>query len=203
MLACPATGGLDDLRGDNGQQERKHGRKFLVVLALALVVGYVFSWAGVLGTEYKYGATLDRQQVSPINPYGVDNGRWHELHGTNAYAKGDYNLNYNPATNFGFGLGWWRCAISATALCVVAGASDRVPDAGYISGPRLWFSFFVGWLVKQLIVKFGGHKLYMNARPFFLGIIVGESVAAGVWLLVSIVLSLMGTLYVQVSVMPW
>ncbi len=53
----------------------------------------------------------------------------------------------------------------------------------------LWFSIFIGWLCKLLIVKLGGAKLYQRARPVFLGLIVGDCVASGIWLAVSIVLA--------------
>ncbi len=50
---------------------------------------------------------------------------------------------------------------------------------GYAMGacwPALvyWSSFFVGWLAKSLIIKYGGARTYRNFRPFFLGLILGE-----------------------------
>ena len=175
----------------------------MMVLALALVVGYAFSWAGVLVTEYNYGATLDRQQESPINYWGAGNGRWHVLDGPVAYEKGVYNLRHNPATNFAFGFG----VTTALAVLRLRYVWWPIHPIGYLiletfPGNMLWPSFFMGWLCKQLIVKFGGHRLYQTARPFFIGIIVGEAVAAGVWLAVSIILSQLGYLYTQVQIMP-
>ncbi len=35
------------------------------------------------------------------------------------------------------------------------------------------FSLFVGWLCKFIIVRMGGMRLYRQARPFFLGLILG------------------------------
>lgn len=188
---------------DDTRQERKVGRRFMAALALALIVGYAFSWAGVLVTEYNYGATLDRKQESPINTYGVGNARWHPLDGGIAYEKKNYNLRHNPASNFAFGF----IFTGALAILRLRYVWWPLHPIGYLiletfPSHNLWLSFLVGWLAKQVIVKFGGHSLYMSARPFFLGIIVGESVAAGVWLLASIVLSLLGYLYVQVTVMP-
>ena len=186
------------------QAQRKLGRRFMMVLALALGVGYLFSWAGVLGTEYKYGATLDRTQDSPINYWGTNSARWTVLEGTLAYQDGVYNLRHDPGMNFGFGFAL-TALLSVLRLRYVWWPFHPI---GYLilqtfPGNILWPSFFAGWLCKQLVVRFGGHKLYQTARPFFVGIIVGESVAAGVWLVVSILLSQLGYLYVQVQVMPW
>ena len=46
------------------------------------------------------------------------------------------------------------------------------------------FSAFLAWMLKLLILKYGGPKLYQSARPFFIGLIVGEIVAAALWLIV-------------------
>ncbi len=50
---------------------------------------------------------------------------------------------------------------------------------------RLWFSILVGWLLKSLIVKFGGYKTYEGIKPFFIGVIAGECSAVTIWSLAS------------------
>ena len=59
-------------------------------------------------------------------------------------------------------------------------------------GAHLWLSIFIGWLCQTLIVRFGGSQMYTAAKPFFLGLIVGESMAAGFWLLMGIAVSALG-----------
>ena len=39
-------------------------------------------------------------------------------------------------------------------------------------------------MLKWTIVKWGGMPLYEKAKPFFLGLILGEVVAMGLWLVV-------------------
>ena len=39
---------------------------------------------------------------------------------------------------------------------------------------RLWFTIFLSWLAKATILKIGGVKLYRQAVPFFLGLILGD-----------------------------
>jgi hypothetical protein len=67
---------------------------------------------------------------------------------------------------------------------------------------KLWLSIFIGWLAKNLILRFGGTKMYTAAKPFFLGLIVGESAAAGFWLAMGILLSAMNLPYKAVNIMP-
>jgi hypothetical protein len=45
----------------------------------------------------------------------------------------------------------------------------------------LWSPFFFGWLAKIIALKFGGIKLYRSLVPFFLGLIMGETVGNGFW----------------------
>ena len=48
----------------------------------------------------------------------------------------------------------------------------------------VWCSIFVAWLAKTLILKYGGAAGYARTKPFFLGLILGQTVVAGLWLLI-------------------
>jgi hypothetical protein len=48
----------------------------------------------------------------------------------------------------------------------------------------LWASIFVGWVLKSLIQRYGGMKLYLGALPLFLGLILGDVVNAVVWIVI-------------------
>ena len=56
------------------------------------------------------------------------------------------------------------------------------------SGPMrvLWFSIFIGWGMKRLLLRYGGAGAFRRARPFFIGLIVGEILAAGFWMFVGL-----------------
>lgn len=44
-----------------------------------------------------------------------------------------------------------------------------------------WFPILVTWIVKSLILRYGGMKSYRQWRPFFLGLILGEFGLAVLW----------------------
>ena len=45
----------------------------------------------------------------------------------------------------------------------------------------LWFSFFVGWLIKGLVVRYGGLRGFVLLRPICLGVILGDCVSGSLW----------------------
>lgn len=60
-----------------------------------------------------------------------------------------------------------------------------------------WSSFFVGWMVKAAILRYGGATCYKNFRPFFLGLILGEFGSGIMWALLS---GLFGVLSPAISI---
>ncbi|MCS7254623.1 MAG: hypothetical protein NZ781_11455 [Armatimonadetes bacterium] len=60
---------------------------------------------------------------------------------------------------------------------------------GYAMGPswpmiQLWFSTMLGWLLKALLLHYGGLSAFRRWRPFFLGLLIGEYLTAGIWLVI-------------------
>ena len=51
----------------------------------------------------------------------------------------------------------------------------------------VWFSIFIAWLLKSIILKYGGASLFTKMRPFFLGLILGEFANYGVWMIIDII----------------
>ena len=45
----------------------------------------------------------------------------------------------------------------------------------------MFFSVFLAWAIKSIVLKYGGPQLYLKTRPFFLGLILGQFGTAGLW----------------------
>ena len=67
---------------------------------------------------------------------------------------------------------------------------------------QAWVSIFLGWLAKILILRYGGVRLYRAARPVFLGLIVGEVLAAAYWIIDPAVRVALGKPYLRIYVIP-
>jgi hypothetical protein len=52
---------------------------------------------------------------------------------------------------------------------------------------RLYMPVFCGWLIKIALLKIWGGKVFAQAKPFFIGVIVGQIVMAGVWATVNVI----------------
>ncbi len=63
---------------------------------------------------------------------------------------------------------------------------------------HIFGSAFLAWFFKLLILRYGGPKLYRNLRPFFIGLILGEIVAAGGWLVLDYITGHVGSFLTQV-----
>ena len=60
----------------------------------------------------------------------------------------------------------------------------------------LWLSILIGWLLKTLTLRYGGHRLYQRALPLFLGVILGQSLGCAGWLVVDGLLGATGNMLV-------
>jgi len=49
---------------------------------------------------------------------------------------------------------------------------------------QVMVSMFAAWLAKVLVLHYGGVRLYHASRPLFLGLILGQYLSGGIWLIV-------------------
>ena len=120
-----------------------------------------------------------------------------------SYDRGAYYPPYSPTVHFTIGAAvtgllsflrlrytWWP--LHPIGYLIL----------GTFPSIHMWPSILIGWVLKTTIVRFGGANFYTACKPFFIGLIVGESVAAGFWLVVGIVLSQLGVAYSPINIMP-
>ena len=76
---------------------------------------------------------------------------------------------------------WWPFHPLGFAICTVS----------YIVG-RIWFSVFVAWLLKAIILTYGGASLHRRMMPFFMGLVLGQICNAGFWVIIDAVTGMTG-----------
>ena len=174
-----------DLRGvllspfmDNQKMAKELGlrqRSLLGPLALAVVVSFVCAAAFFLYFNYSQGGLSLYSFVNKNNPESM----------FNLSAAGGGTAAKPDATSYaGFVIG-----IVATGLMVWArGLFAWFPfhPLGYALAPTwtmtvFWFPVFVAWLIKSLVMRFGGIDTFRKVAPFMLGLILGEFITGVMW----------------------
>lgn len=152
-------------------------------LAAALVVAYLVSAASIIITASRHGALN-----SP--------GGWFWRGGmTTAIASFAADktafpptaLTIIPRINF--------TLLGATAMSALILLNQRLLwwPLHYIGLPiadthimrHAWFSILAAWLLKAILLRYGGVGLYRRSLPLFIGLVSGVIAAAGAWLLVN------------------
>lgn len=108
-------------------------------------------------------------------------------------------MDQQPKPNWG---GWFWTVIGAAVLVGLVVAQRLVywwplHPVGWVLcsvdwTDMLWFSIFLSWLVKLLVLRLGGPRHFHRFRRFFLGMLLGHFIAAGTWACIDSVMGKMG-----------
>ena len=152
-------------------------RTVIFVMTLALVWGFVFACWSNLHVTFTEGAS---SKATGFKTW-VGGESYDRLQG---WLQTPTRVNYNQQIYLAVG------AIFTIFLRVMRGSFLWFPfhPAGYalavsFAMDYFWFCFFVAWMLKALIVRFGGMKAYQTAIPFFLGLVLGDYVMGSIWIL--------------------
>lgn len=155
---------------------KKHRSRLLWAIFLAIGVSFVFSVGLVIYQAYRTGAVT--MHGSPFvqkaqEPYRV-------IHQVMDRFPGPYKA------------GWLFGLIGAGLMIALRTMRRRctwwpIHPIGFVfmgmcwAMEQVWLSFLLAWLVKSLVIKYGGPRLYKKVVPFFLGLILGQGVSAASW----------------------
>ena len=155
-------------------------RRLFWAVIIALVVGLIGSSYMTLHLAYKYGGIN-------LNPLFFGWGA--ATYGPTDMAPRIADVPTGPRLD-----SWFFMGIGGTVMACLMWARHRflwwpLNPLGYMISANwktghIFCSALLAWMFKFLILKYGGPKLYKDARPFFLGLILGEIVAAAIWLII-------------------
>ena len=153
-------------------------RKIVPLLAISIVVALVVSVYAALTLVYDKGA-LFLQNWPFVNAPRSYFNRMNKLIQFPDDTKWDEVYSMIAGAGFtGFML-WMRQSFVWWSLHPI----------GYLLGAtypsfHLWSSIFFGWLIKYIALKFGGPMMFRRVRPVAFGLIFGEYVMVGIWMVV-------------------
>lgn len=169
----------------SGEIRGRRRRLFWGMIA-AIAISLVASLGCTLILAYKYGAlNLHRQYFGTFAQYPF------------SFAVSKITSPTGPNV-----VGWLWTAFGGLIMALLMIAQHRflwwpLHPLGFVVGAgwtmnNIWLSVFLAWLIKVIVLKYGGPKLYRSTRPFFLGVILGQFVVAGFWLIVDAFTGMVG-----------
>lgn len=194
-------------RDDPRPRRQSSGGSLLPALGLSIALAFVVSFAAWLVIDYRYAGAVDKLGGDRIiNQWGTQlQPQYFTYEPTLAYANltPESHLPHNRAAHVSVGAG------VMTFLAIMRLRYEACPfhPVGFLLAYTLslkwvWFSIFLGYLAKALVLKLGGASFFRRATPFFLGLILGEAAAAGFWLLINIARFALGYEFSAVKLLP-
>ena len=162
------------------EQLQRHKRTLFFAIFLAIIVSLAVSITTVLYLSYTYGGInlngwFFGPTGGPAYPFNFISGEMNNPDGPDligwisTLSGGGIMALLMLARQH---LLWWP-------LHPLGFAVSTISMTNYIS-----FSVFLAWAIKSIILKYGGPTLFQRARPFFLGLILGQFAVAGLWLVI-------------------
>ena len=149
-------------------------RRFILAITLALIVGTLSLFWVYLHIAYTDGGSSLQRFARVI---------YTRLANWLTYSSDELDTTGVQAVGAGFGVVLFLTAMRTRFLWW------KLHPAGFaISNSRdinyLWFSIFISFLAKWGLLKYSGIKSYQSARPFFIGLILGDYIVGSVWTIV-------------------
>ncbi len=149
---------------DEVKMKRQH---LLIGMGIAMVLGLFISYYSVLKVCYRYQVLGGSAGFHQLNSILADTKTGTDWTNTGFIIFGSVFTSWLIWMRRAFV--WWPIhPIGYTMLSSWASF-------------KLWFSIFLGWMMKYAILKYGGLRAYRLARPIFLGLVLGEMTCAGMW----------------------
>jgi len=165
------------------EQRSMRQRQMLGVLILASIVGIIASFWSMTYIGYRYGMGTANVGLA-ARAFGSE--PWVRL---GSWLTDPVKPSTGAATATLAGIGFSMLLLSMRMRWIWW----PFHPVGYAvssswSMNLLWMPLFVAWVIKLFVLRYGGLRLYRQALPFFLGLILGEYATGGVWSIVGIII---------------
>jgi hypothetical protein len=184
-------------------QSRRGGTGLVLALLASFVLSFIVSGAASLYVEYNYSVTADIYRDEPINLLGAQlSPHYGILEPTKTWSQAaPPPETHRPLVQVGIG----GAVVLLCGLLRARFAAWPFHPIGFILSPFIascWFSVFVGWLAKRIVVRLGGSAAFRKMRPLFIGLVMGEALAGAFWAMMNLAAALAGHEYISVRLLP-
>lgn len=151
-------------------------------------MGFAMMFAMFIGAIASFWAALHLQYGAGVNAMTAHN--WGQFQMVNNWSNTPVPPDYWGQAWVGFGGAaafgmmwmrtrflWWPFHPAGYAIALLFGAE------------YYWSALFLAWLIKVLVLRYGGYKLNRQVMPFMFGLILGEYAIGAFWSLLSMFLN--------------
>lgn len=160
---------------------RVNQRRLIVPIVLAMVVGVLATFVYTIYMGYVNGAA----NYGGIFHGGLARFPWDNLV---KKSKDPFSVQWLPILYMGIG------AAVTLLFMLLRYRVSRWPlhPIGFAAGPvypvrSVIFAIFLAWAIKSIVLRIGGIRAYRAGRPFFIGLIMGHFVGAGISFVVDMI----------------
>jgi hypothetical protein len=163
-----------------------HQRAMMWLLSAAFVVGFFSGVWALLQTYFNVGAS-SAKMVNQV-PLIFGNEPWQRLQ---SWMSAPTKTEPMDGIAIVFGL-FFTIILMIMRLRIVGWPFHPVGYAISTSWGmhKVWMPLFIAWLAKRLIIRYGGLKLYRQAIPFFLGLILGDFTSGAIFNIIGVIWTL-------------
>lgn len=157
-------------------------RSLFIAIAAAVVLSMLISGEESIRLPYRYGAEMMYDKWAYVN------SPQRPLQFLSSQLLNPLQGNPFAWLNMGAGLaGFWGLMMMYTRF-----VGFPLHPAGFIfaSGYPLqcfWFSYLLAWILKSVVMRYGGQKFYQKMRPFAFGLILGDALNGAVWIIIALI----------------
>ena len=160
---------------------RVNQRRLIVPIVLAMVAGVVATFVYTIYMGYLNGAA----NYGGIFHGGLARYPWDNLV---KKSKDPFSIQWLPIMYMGIG-----AAVTLIFMILRYRVSWwPLHPIGFAAGPvypvnNVIFAIFLAWAIKSIVLRIGGIRAYRTGRPFFIGLIMGHFVGAGISFVVDMI----------------
>ncbi len=160
-------------------------RFMLFAILIALFVGILSQFWALISVPYRLGALHEMSRVPII--YGSE--PWRNLQNWLAHPL-DPDYWALGFTGIGILFSLFLMLMRMKFLWFPFHPAAYATVCGSWAVNYIWFSLGIVWVVKLLLLKYGGRNAHRKAMPFFLGLILGQFTVGSLWTILGMVFNI-------------
>ena len=160
-------------------------RFMLFAILIALFVGILSQFWALISVPYQLGALHEMSRVPIV--YGSEPWRQLQKWLTHPLAPNYWEVGF---TGIGLLFALFLMLMRMKFFWFPFHPAAYAAVCGSWAVNYIWFSLGIVWVLKLVLLKYGGRNAHRKAMPFFLGLILGQFTVGSLWTILGMVFNI-------------